>query len=177
MTSKLVDGKFPDYAKVIPKDANRAIVGDRETIPWPLYTSRLDIEPELAVVYGNPKQPVAGFCIFNDVSARDVQVPEVINGFCLTKDMAAGNQLGPNYLKAYSNGREAKAGIDAYFRFYNTQRPHQALSYRTPAEVFYGNEMQSTERATERRWSLSRSLESYTGAVGPSINLAPILSN
>jgi len=81
------------------------------------------------------------------------------------------------YLKAYSNGREAKAGIDAYFRFYNTQRPHQALSYRTPAEVFYGNEMQSTERATERRWSLSRSLESYTGALGPSLNLVSILSN
>jgi len=36
-----------------------AIVGDGETIPWPLYTSRLDVEPELAVVYGNPRQPVA----------------------------------------------------------------------------------------------------------------------
>ena len=46
-----------------------SIVGDRETVPWPLYTSRLDIEPELAVVYGNAQQPVAGFCIFNDVSA------------------------------------------------------------------------------------------------------------
>jgi 2-keto-4-pentenoate hydratase/2-oxohepta-3-ene-1,7-dioic acid hydratase in catechol pathway len=50
-----------------------SIVGDGETIPWPLYTSRLDIEPELAVVYGNAQQPVAGYCIFNDVSARDVQ--------------------------------------------------------------------------------------------------------
>ena len=40
------------------------------------------------------------------------------------------------YLKAYSNGREAKAGLDAYFHFYNAQRPHQALGYRTPAEVF-----------------------------------------
>jgi len=72
-----------------------AIVGDGETIPWPLYTSRLDVEPELAVVYGNPRQPVAGFCIFNDVSARDVQAPEFIGGFCLTKDMDKGNQLGP----------------------------------------------------------------------------------
>jgi 2-keto-4-pentenoate hydratase/2-oxohepta-3-ene-1,7-dioic acid hydratase in catechol pathway len=72
-----------------------AIVGDGETIPWPAYTSRLDIEPELAVVYGNEKQPVAGFCIFNDVSARDVQAMEFIGGFCLTKDMAKGNQLGP----------------------------------------------------------------------------------
>jgi 2-keto-4-pentenoate hydratase/2-oxohepta-3-ene-1,7-dioic acid hydratase in catechol pathway len=72
-----------------------SIVGDGETIPWPLYTSRLDIEPELAVVYGNARQPAAGYCIFNDVSARDVQAQEFIGGFCLTKDMDKGNQLGP----------------------------------------------------------------------------------
>jgi 2-keto-4-pentenoate hydratase/2-oxohepta-3-ene-1,7-dioic acid hydratase in catechol pathway len=72
-----------------------AIVGSGETVPWPAYTSRLDIEPELAVVYGNEKQPVAGFCIFNDISARDVQATEFVGGFCLTKDMAKGNQLGP----------------------------------------------------------------------------------
>lgn len=73
-----------------------SIVGDGATAPWPVYTSRLDIEPELAVVYGNEEQPVAGFCIFNDVSARDVQVPEMVGGFRLTKDMAKGNQLGPH---------------------------------------------------------------------------------
>jgi 2-keto-4-pentenoate hydratase/2-oxohepta-3-ene-1,7-dioic acid hydratase in catechol pathway len=72
-----------------------AIVGDDGTIPWPPYTSRLDIEPELAVVYGNAQQPVAGYCIFNDVSARDVQAAEIVGGFCLSKDMAKGNQLGP----------------------------------------------------------------------------------
>ena len=72
-----------------------SIVGDGVTVPWPAYTSRLDIEPELAVVYGNTRQPVAGYCIFNDVSARDVQVTEFVGGFCLTKDMANGNQLGP----------------------------------------------------------------------------------
>ena len=72
-----------------------SIVGDGETVPWPTYTSRLDIEPELAVVYGNEKQPIAGFCIFNDISARDVQAIEFVGGFCLTKDMAKGNQLGP----------------------------------------------------------------------------------
>jgi 2-keto-4-pentenoate hydratase/2-oxohepta-3-ene-1,7-dioic acid hydratase in catechol pathway len=72
-----------------------SIVGDGVTIPWPRYTSRLDIEPELAAVYGNPRQPIAGYCIFNDVSARDVQAAELIGGFCLSKDMALGNQLGP----------------------------------------------------------------------------------
>jgi 2-keto-4-pentenoate hydratase/2-oxohepta-3-ene-1,7-dioic acid hydratase in catechol pathway len=77
------------------KSNMNAIVGDGETVPWPAYTSWLDIEPELAVVYGNEKQPVAGFCIFNDISARDVQATEFVGGFCLTKDMAKGNQLGP----------------------------------------------------------------------------------
>jgi 2-keto-4-pentenoate hydratase/2-oxohepta-3-ene-1,7-dioic acid hydratase in catechol pathway len=77
------------------KSNMNTIVGDGVTVPWPAYTSRLDVEPELAVVYGNEKQPVAGFCIFNDVSARDVQPTEFIGGFCLTKDMAKGNQLGP----------------------------------------------------------------------------------
>ena len=72
-----------------------SIVGDAQTIPWPRYTSRLDIEPELAVVYGNARQPVAGYCIFNDISARDIQAQEFIGGFCLTKDMDKGNQLGP----------------------------------------------------------------------------------
>ena len=40
------------------------------------------------------------------------------------------------YLNVYSKGREAKAGLEAYFHFYNTQRPNQALDYRTPAEVY-----------------------------------------
>ena len=40
------------------------------------------------------------------------------------------------YLKAYADGRDARAGIGEYLSFYNTQRPHQALGYRTPGEVF-----------------------------------------
>ena len=40
------------------------------------------------------------------------------------------------YLKAYKDVREARTGISAYMRFYNKERPHQALGYRTPGEVF-----------------------------------------
>jgi putative transposase len=40
------------------------------------------------------------------------------------------------YLKAYQDGIEARSSIRGYFRFYNNERPHQALGYRTPAEVF-----------------------------------------
>ena len=40
------------------------------------------------------------------------------------------------YLKAYESVAEARAGIGAYLRFYNSERPHQTLDYRTPAQVF-----------------------------------------
>jgi putative transposase len=43
------------------------------------------------------------------------------------------------YLKAYKDGKDARIGIGSYFSFYDTQRPHQALGYRTPAEVFEGS--------------------------------------
>ena len=37
-------------------------------------------------------------------------------------------------LKAYASSGEARRELRAYFRFYNDQRPHQALEYRTPGE-------------------------------------------
>ncbi len=32
LTTKLVDGKFPDYEKVVPKDLGRSVIGDRDTL-------------------------------------------------------------------------------------------------------------------------------------------------
>ena len=40
------------------------------------------------------------------------------------------------YLKGYADGREAYSGIAAWFAFYNTWRPHQALGNRTPMAVW-----------------------------------------
>ena len=40
------------------------------------------------------------------------------------------------YLKAYAGVREARLALGDCFRLYNDLRPHQALGYRTPAEVF-----------------------------------------
>ena len=40
------------------------------------------------------------------------------------------------YLKAYDTVAEARAGIAAWFKFYNHERLHQALDYRTPWQVF-----------------------------------------
>ena len=39
------------------------------------------------------------------------------------------------YLHDYQSVAEAVSGLSRYFRFYNTERLHQALGYRTPAQV------------------------------------------
>lgn len=40
------------------------------------------------------------------------------------------------YLHDYSDGLEAGERLDWYFTFYNNERPHQSLSYRTPASLY-----------------------------------------
>jgi putative transposase len=40
------------------------------------------------------------------------------------------------YLHAYASVAEAKAGIGAWLRFYNEERQHQSLGYRTPRQIY-----------------------------------------
>lgn len=40
------------------------------------------------------------------------------------------------YLKDYERVGELESGLGAYFRFYDEDRPHQSLDYRTPGEVY-----------------------------------------
>ena len=40
------------------------------------------------------------------------------------------------YLQEYATPRDARQGLSSYVRFYNQERLHQALGYRTPAEVY-----------------------------------------
>jgi putative transposase len=40
------------------------------------------------------------------------------------------------FIKAYGSVIEARRGIGGWLSFYNEERPHQALGYRTPREVF-----------------------------------------
>ncbi len=39
------------------------------------------------------------------------------------------------YLKRYETGREAIQGIRTYITYYNDERPHQSLKYKTPLEM------------------------------------------
>ena len=40
------------------------------------------------------------------------------------------------YLNAYASVAEAKAGIGSWLKFYNAERQHQSLGYRTPRQVY-----------------------------------------
>lgn len=45
------------------------------------------------------------------------------------------------YLNDYDNVVELKKSIKNYIDFYNLQRPHQSLDYKTPAELYFASEM------------------------------------
>lgn len=51
------------------------------------------------------------------------------------------------YLKSYESVKEAYSGLERYFRFYNTERLHKSLGYKTPQEVYLGKERTIKEQA------------------------------
>jgi 2-keto-4-pentenoate hydratase/2-oxohepta-3-ene-1,7-dioic acid hydratase in catechol pathway len=82
-----------------------ALVGHRGPIYYPRRVKLLDYEVELAAVIGrkcvnvskkNALDYVAGFSVFNDISARDIQFAEMKRGFCnLGKNFASFAPMGP----------------------------------------------------------------------------------
>ena len=42
------------------------------------------------------------------------------------------------YLIEYRTVRDLESGLGAYFQFYNEERLHQSLDYRTPAKLHFG---------------------------------------
>lgn len=41
------------------------------------------------------------------------------------------------YLNCYNDGWHLENGLKNFVLFYNTQRPHQSLGYKTPAEIYF----------------------------------------
>jgi 2-keto-4-pentenoate hydratase/2-oxohepta-3-ene-1,7-dioic acid hydratase in catechol pathway len=82
-----------------------SLVGHRAPIFYPRRVKLLDYEVELAAVIGKRCKDVskktaldhvAGFSIFNDISARDIQFAEMKRGFCnLGKNFASFAPMGP----------------------------------------------------------------------------------
>lgn len=49
------------------------------------------------------------------------------------------------YINPSDNIAELKQQIDSFIEFYNYQRPHQALKYLTPSQVFFGDKLRKKE--------------------------------
>jgi 2-keto-4-pentenoate hydratase/2-oxohepta-3-ene-1,7-dioic acid hydratase in catechol pathway len=92
----------PIYYKGNPQ----SVVGTNVDVRWPTFTERLDYELEFGIVVGrrgrdlrvaDADQFVAGFTVFNDFSARDIQMVEMSGrlGPAKSKDFDTGNVLGP----------------------------------------------------------------------------------
>jgi len=52
------------------------------------------------------------------------------------------------FIKAYGAVIEARRSIGKWFEFYNDERPHQALDYRTPREMFEGEACEHVDNAS-----------------------------
>lgn len=95
------------YERPIYYKGNPAsVVGHDADVHWPRFTRKLDYELEFAIVIGRRSRNVpvaeartciAGFTIFNDFSARDLQMREMQGrlGPAKSKDFDTGNAIGP----------------------------------------------------------------------------------
>lgn len=92
--------KMPVYYK----GNHRTIIGPEDPLPWPLETTRLDYELELACVIGRKglnvaeaeaNDYIAGYTIMNDFSARDIQFQEMACRLGPAKGKDFATAIGP----------------------------------------------------------------------------------
>lgn len=100
-------GSVPEYwyeAPVYYKGNHRTILGPNAECKWPAYTEWLDFELELAMIVGKRGRDISeaeagdhifGFTVFNDFSARDIQMREVSAWLGPAKGKDFANALGP----------------------------------------------------------------------------------
>ncbi len=86
MTSKLVDGKFPDYEKVVPRRADTSMMGDRNALKQAFNRAsilsnekyrgvRLILEPEqLTIQANNPEQEEAEEVVAVDYAGERLEI-------------------------------------------------------------------------------------------------------
>ena len=74
------------------------------------------------------------------------------------------------YLKTYQDAIEARSELAKYIAFYNAERPHQSLGYKTPAEEYYAHTVEVVKETV--LISVKRS-SSYNPVriAGPHLNL------
>ncbi|MBC8252540.1 MAG: fumarylacetoacetate hydrolase family protein [Ardenticatenia bacterium] len=80
------------------------VIGPEETILWPSFTDLLDYELEYGIYIGKEgkniprnraEEYIAGYTIFNDSSARDIQLQEMMGGLGPAKGKDTCSVMGP----------------------------------------------------------------------------------
>ncbi len=83
--------------------------GHGQDIAWPGYSDLIDYELELGFVLAKPlynatpaeaEAAIGGFVVFNDFSARDVQMPEMASGFGPQKSKHFANSISAEFVTA-----------------------------------------------------------------------------
>src|SRR5467141_4851298 len=102
--------------------APTSLVGHRAPVIYPRRVKLLDYEVELATVIGKECKDVqrkdafdyvAGFAVFNDISARDIQFAEMKRGFCnLGKNFASFAPMGPFLVTPDQAGNPDNLGME-----------------------------------------------------------------
>jgi 2-keto-4-pentenoate hydratase/2-oxohepta-3-ene-1,7-dioic acid hydratase in catechol pathway len=95
------------YEQPIYYKCNRfSVIGTGQDVLWPRYCKLLDYELEFGAILAkggknirreDARSHIFGYCIFNDISARDAQIKEMQGqlGPAKGKDFDTGNILGP----------------------------------------------------------------------------------
>jgi len=137
-----------------------SVIGPEAQVRYPKYTNKLDYELEFGIFIGRKgvniqknkaHKYIAGYTIFNDFSARDIQFSEMRGrlGPAKAKDFDTGNSLGPYLVTpdeipdpynltmiARINGEEWSRGIskDMHFKF------EDIIAYISQDETLYPGE-------------------------------------
>ncbi len=123
-----------------------AIIGPDDAIVYPgELTSEMDYELELAVVIGkagkffSPEEAeeyIAGYLVFNDITARDIQREEMKSGvFCLSKSIDTFCPIGPWIVTPDEVGDPADLSMELRVNGDSRQRSHTGRMSVTVPEI------------------------------------------
>jgi 2-keto-4-pentenoate hydratase/2-oxohepta-3-ene-1,7-dioic acid hydratase in catechol pathway len=144
--SKNVNWSHPVLPWIVFFQNVDAIIGPDDPIVYPEpLTNELDYELELAVVIGkkgkffSPEEAadyIAGYVVFNDITARDIQREEMKSGvFCLSKSIDTFCPLGPWIVTPDEVGDPADLNMALRVNGKERQKSHTGNMSVTVAEI------------------------------------------
>jgi 2-keto-4-pentenoate hydratase/2-oxohepta-3-ene-1,7-dioic acid hydratase in catechol pathway len=144
--SKNVNWSHPVLPWIVFFQNVDAIIGPDDPIVYPEpLTKELDYELELAVVIGkkgkffSPEEAedyIAGYVVFNDITARDIQREEMKSGvFCLSKSIDTFCPLGPWIVTPDEVGDPADLNMSLRVNGQSRQESHTGNMSVTVAEI------------------------------------------